>query len=883
MPAVNTFASTGHSANHDGRYMLLELPLATADTVSSDTSTLSITFTNLTDLSENPRSISYTNSDLRDAIGGKLQNATINDAGTRLTINISGAVSVNAKTVKVKALENTNDGSELMLINSIVNVKTAPSKPSITQKVYPKHSVNGTGTGVISSDGAITVAVPQGESTNKVNVYQRGVNVDGSAFADVVATMPVAHNASSVTITWNALALNMVKADSAYYINAQLENEYGESEYSNSVAYTASVRQPPPTLLTAQSLDNLQVTLTGTVSPSANAYYSIVASDSWNQFNPLGNFYQTNVVNVALSSSSQSTFTQLVTAFKGLNLVSGTIYHFAAIQHTSPLTVNNNEVPLDVTSPSVPLTQSSPSNVLSAVPIAYIPSNVEWSTTTQSLIDNKLMFNPLFVNAASIPANMTVFFDLKINGVSQGVISNDPNIYSVPASLYNVTNPPSKATYELTARFDHLLSNAQRQSITGAPALTIYTDPSTKFSYASVKQFASTVNQNPSTNDVPLPQDFALQTSNVGSVQCLSATWGAPDSDKMAELKLTVKRYEIQAMRGVAGTAPNGFSASALLPLNANGDKTLLVEATTPSNGGSPDASEYTLLKIYSGGVITPLTPGVYSAQLRAIASSDSGDIPSQWVATSYEISEKAMSPPSSVTVTPTLTPSGSTGSSVNVNYMSVASANITGRPANWSGARAHAAKFYLVDKDGKVLKGPETKSFSEAEMAAAPTGAYSSSATFTGLPPGATLYARVTMLYSRVSALGDTMNEVIEGATAQSEGYSIKSKVAIKTIKFLQTPVSSSQRGLDPNGGTSFRVEVELDNGNNHPNDILVKVILPAQVGGSTGHVHDAPYDPAKKLWAAANLAPAAEFDYAKNAATVVAITSNSMDTKSV
>jgi hypothetical protein len=478
---------------------------------------------------------------------------------------------------------------------------------------------------------------------------------------------------------------------------------------------------------------------------------------------------------------------------------------------------------------------------------------------------------------------MTVFFDLKINGVSQGVISNDPNIYTVPASFI-VPNPPLKAKYELSVKFDYLLTNVQLNGgIVGTTALPIYTDSSTQFSYASVKQFANTVTQNPSTKDLPLAVDFTLQSSNVGANQCLSASWTAPDSDKMSELKLSVIRYEIQLIRGIAGTAPTGFDNTSLLSLNSNGNKTLLVEANIPSNGGSSDPPEYTLLKVYTGGVVTELGTGVYSSRMRVVVSSDSGEITSDWTITNYEKLEKAMSAPSSVTVTSALSPPGSTGSSVSVNYTSVATANITGKPESWSGAKAIAAKISLFDQGGKIVSGPTTKPFTDAEITAAPNGAYTSSAIISGLPTGSTVYARVGIVYVRLTSDGvPIMNDLKEGAQTQSASYSIKSNVTIKTVKLRQSPISSSARGLDPNGGTSFNVEADLVLGNNDSSSVLVKVVAPGLVGGTISHVHEAVYDSVKKVWNT-TLTPVPSYDYAKNQLTVFAISPQNMDTISV
>jgi len=877
---VNTFASTGNSVFHDGKDILFVANLAIADTVSQDTSNLALNCTDLTNLNANPLNITFTNGNLRDAMLGKLSNASINDSGTILTINLSGFVSANAKILKVRALENTKDGAEQQLINTIVAIKSPPSAPVITPKLLATHGVTGDGTGVTVSGGSILVTLAPSEDTSKLIIHHRGTDPNGNPFADIVGNIGVAPLATNVNInlTSGPLQLLNMKADTNYYLSIQSENVQGESAHSNSLSFKASVRQASPVLLTAKSLENLQVTLTGTVSvPSANAYYSILALDSWD--NQL--FYQTNVVNVALNSLSKSTFTQAVTTFKGSNLVSGTVYYFAAIQHSVPLSVNNNQVPLDVTSPNVPLTQSSQSNVYSAVPVAYVPSNVGLTASQSLTADNKLVFSPSFINAGSIPQNMNVFFEFKINGVSKGVISNDTNNYSFPAaSFYTVTNPPPKAAYEFSVKLDYLLSTNQVNGIVGTSSLPIYTDPSTYFNYASVKQFSNTVTQHPSTKDVPLPVDFALQNSNVGSIQCLAGSWSAPDINKMAELKLTVKQYEINLIKGVAGN-PNGFDPSSLLDLNTNGDKTLTVDATTPSNGGSTDAPEYSLLKMFSAGTVTPLLPGIYTARVRVMVSSDSGDIPSNWTTASYELLEQAMSPPNSVTVTSALTPADLTGSSVSVGYSSVPSASITGRPQGWSGASATAAKISLYNQDGKIVYGPVTKPFTPAELAAAPNGNYSSSTIISGLSAGVTVYARINMVYVRVSASGEQMNEVKEGAIAQSAAYNIKSNVSIKTVKLTQTPVSTNPRGLDPNGGTSFKVDTEVDLGNNDSNGVLVKVVMPGLVGGITSYVHDASYDAAKKAWTV-NLTPSAGYDYSKNPVTVIAISSQNTDAKS-
>ncbi len=51
---VFTFASTGSSVYHNGQNLEIKLALQNADTISADTSNLSLTLTNLTNLQENP-------------------------------------------------------------------------------------------------------------------------------------------------------------------------------------------------------------------------------------------------------------------------------------------------------------------------------------------------------------------------------------------------------------------------------------------------------------------------------------------------------------------------------------------------------------------------------------------------------------------------------------------------------------------------------------------------------------------------------------------------------------------------------------------------------------------------------------------------------------
>ena len=767
-----------------------------------------------------------------------------------------------------------------MLINTTVTIKAPPSAPTIIQKGAAVHAVNGNNSGVLLNSGSMTVQLRPGEGTSKILVHQRGMNTAGEPFADIVAVLSVAPNVTTFNVSYNSLNLSAVRSDSIHYISVQSENDQGERLHSNSVSFMASVRESAPTLLTSRSLENLQVTLTGTVSvPSTTALFSVLASSGGDNA-----FYQTNAVNVPLTPSSSSTFMSVVTTFKGNNLVSGTVYRLAVIQHVSPFTVSNIEVPVDPNLAIVPLTQSHLSNVLTAITVAYLPSSVQWNTSSQTFptIDGKLMFSPSIVNSVLIPAGMNLFFDFKVNGVPvpQGVISNDTNKYSVPHQSYYTVNPTPKAIYDLSVKFDYPLSTSQYNAIVGTPALNIYTDPSTQFKYANVKQFANSVTQNPSKTDLPLVKDFTIQTSIIGSTQCLAGSWLAPYSNKMTELKLKVKRYELQAIKGVAGN-PNGFDSGSLLSIDANGNKTLSVEATLPSNGGSSDATEFTLLKFYNGGAVSNVEEGYYSVRIRHVATGDSGDIDSDWVPLNYQVVEKAMSAPSSVTVSSALTPASSNGNSVNISYSSVATASITGLPANWSSAKAIASKISLFDQHGNIVSGPITKSFTQAEIAAAPAGAYTSSAIISGLENGITVYARVNMVYARVSASGEQMSDVKDGAIVQPAPYSIKSNVYITAAKFTQAPVSTSARGLDANGGNSFSIETDIDVGNNDPNSLVIKYVVPASIGGNTTHIHDAIYDASKKRWNL-TLTPVTQYDYAANKVTILAISPQNVDAQS-
>lgn len=879
---VFTFATTGNSAFHNGQNLELKLALQTADTISTDTTNLSVVLTNLTTLSQNPTVLTLNNWQLKDIVQGKYPNSSINDAGTVVTLNIPLNSSI--KSVQVVAKENDKNGNERPLLNTQVNIKAVPSTPTLSVKSAITCGLNNNGNGVVVTGGTLSVTPASGEGTTKILLFQRGVNTTGGNFSEQASVWTVPTTGpTTVNIQLNAANLFDMQADSTNYLCVQSENDQGESDYSNSISFEASVRQVTPTFLTAKSLENAKVTVTGSINPINSAYYSVLASTSYNPSDPQKNWYQTNITNVAITTASQPAFTQSVTQFKGAALTSGQVYNFVVTQHASPLVINNNEVSVDPLLPAVPLTQSTISAVLSAVPVTYVPSSVDLDASSQSYVDNKLIFTPTISNAGSIPPNMNAFFDFKINGVSKGEIKNATNNYAVPsAAYYTVSSPVKGAQYVLSLKLDYMLTTPQVAAITGTAALAIYTDPSTGFKYASVFSQSKTVTQNPSEDDVPLLTDLSLGSVTIGQHMALSLTYVAPSSNTMNALGVSVQKYEIQLMKGNSGN-PSSFPADQLIALNADGTKTLIVAANSPSNipNGTTDAPEYHVLKQYSGGAVVAATSGHYCAQIRAVFYSNSGIIYGKYQQANFEMLEIALSAPASVTVLPVLGTSGSTGSSVSVSYQAVQTSDVVGKPINWSSLKAVAAICSLFDKDGKSITGPATKSFTAAELAANQGGDFTSSMNFSGLTPGTLIYARVRIVYQRLSAAGDLMPDVKDGSTLQSALYAIKSDATIASVKLSQTPISSNPRGLDANGGTSYKVTVTADVGNNDPNSLQVKAIAPAIVAGVTQHVHDLGYDSAKKEWFV-TLSPVANYDYAKNLVHVFLMSAQNVDAKS-
>lgn len=879
---VFTFASTGNSAYHNGQNLEIKLALQNADTISADTSNLSITLTNLTKLSENPIVTTLYNWQLNDILSDKYPNSSINNEGTVVTLNLP--LDSSMKSVQVVAKENDKHGTERTLLNAMVNIKSRPSTPTISVKSALTFGLNGAGPGVMVTGGTLSVTPASGEGTTQILLFQRGTNSAGTNFMQQVASYPVPQTGpTTVIIQLTTANLVDMQADSVNYLNVQSENDQGESNYSNSISFVASVRQATPTLLSAKSFEDAKVTLTGTMNPVPASYYSVLGSTEYNSSDPLQNWYPTNVTNVAITAASQSAFTQSVNQFKGAVLASGAVYNFTIIQHATALLLNNNEVAVDTTLLQVPLTQSSISNVLSAVPLAYVPSNVALNASSQSFADNKLIFAPTITNAASIPSNMNAFFDFKVNGSSKGgVIANATGSYSVPHPKYHTVTDPIKGDhYELSLRLDYLLTAPQIAAITGTPALSIYTDPSTHFNYASVFSQSKTVVQNPSANDVPQILDIALSTVTVGTHKCLAMTYVAPSNTAMTTLGVDVDKYEIQLIKGIPGNPPQ-FPDDQLVALNADGTKTFNVIASSSSNipGGPMDAAEYAVLKTYQNGAVVPLQHGHHSAQIRAVFASSSGIINGKWQNVTLEVLEDALSAPASVSVSPALAPTAN-GSSVSVAYKAVQTTAVLGIPSSWLGVKAVAAVGSLFDKDGKNLAGPLTKTFTAAEHAAYPGGDVASSMTFNGLSAGTLLYASMKIVYQRVSSTGELMSDVKDGSQLLSALYAIKSNATIASIKLVQTPVSSHPRGLDQNGGTSYKVTVTADAGNNDPSSLNVKTLTPANVNGVTQHVHDLPYDSVKKEWSAI-FNPVAGYDYANNLLHVIMISGQNVDVKS-
>ena len=163
---VFTFASTGNSAYHNGQNLEIKLALQNADTISADTSNLSITLTNLTKLSENPIVTTLYNWQLNDILLDKYPNSSINNEGTVVTLNLP--LDSSMKSVQVVAKENDKHGTERTLLNAMVNIKSRPSTPTISVKSALTFGLNGAGPGVMVTGGTLSVTPASGEGTTQI-------------------------------------------------------------------------------------------------------------------------------------------------------------------------------------------------------------------------------------------------------------------------------------------------------------------------------------------------------------------------------------------------------------------------------------------------------------------------------------------------------------------------------------------------------------------------------------------------------------------------------------------------------------------------------------------------------------------------------------------
>lgn len=894
MPTTFSNATAAHLG---GTKLVVTFNLATAATVDESTRTLTVLMQDLS--SSAPAQVhrfdrGHIFDGLNDVEGAKM---TKNSDGSKLTISLDPTFGSKLSTkVVLRVIENNlaanGSATEASLANLTVILRAVPSAPVLTLAKPFAFTVNGAGNGVLVGDGVARVAIALKEGTTRVKVFAKGTLANGDNFAQELSSSPITVAADAKYVDVHLNVMPPLAHEKPVHIFAMSENDEGDSDPSTQLTALPSLRLAAPKLHSVKSLEDGQITVQGALPslPQGNAsrHVSILAKlkSQHDEENPLDNWHSTNVINVQFTSSSPSAsfkkdVKQIRNAAALANLENGKAYLLAAIHHTATITASDNH-PLDPESlTAVPaFTQSYPSNILSGACITYPADTVDLnadSQTSSSPTDpvQHVTFSPSIENVGTMTGlPLTTKWSFVSGGVAKTQYT-DTGDFGVPTGIFfKVTNPVKGAKYVVGLELQQPLTDEAAACITGEAALKIVKRDN--IPYAIVKTFEKTVEQTPSSDDVPAFLNFEADCHNIAGRRVLHTVHNLPAASAYADKGLALVGFEIQAMGGVAGSADDASYVNKH-KLTAGGAITLFVAAVAPINAAGStygDLPELNAVRLFNnaGAVVDP-APGYHSIRIRpkVKVTKSNAEFYGLWQSETVEVQGLKLNTPAEATLTQALDlTSDPNYSRLKVTHVSVTAADVSGLPTGWAGAKVFGYEAKLVDSDGYDVEGASaSKPFTDVESADAVAGAVTSSQIFSLRTSEGKIYsARVRHQYQRVSASGELMADKSYGGWRESQTYIIKGKLSISSVLVKTSPISSNPSGRDQNGMESLSVEVGLNIGQMNPSNanitLFAKGLTAAGIAQSVWQMSGAQYNAIKKTYSITFAAdPTADYNH--------------------
>ncbi len=833
-----------------------------------------------------------------------------------------------ATKVHITAIENSDDSNDKYNFpKKIVDILRAPSPPSVSSSSVTV-GLSTSNDSAVDVSAVITVTPLKNENVNRAFLIFQGIDKDGNSVLLFSDRVPVTTD-QAVTFTLNksgnntseavdiTAQLKSLKPDSAVKISAVCEANSQLSSESNSVIINTSIRSSSPVLISAKSLQNNKITVTGSVKKngSQTTNYSILAQQippgaTLTGLTPT-EWKPTNVTSFAVSqvqTGDTFSFIQDITSVNGNPLNQGKAYAFVAIQHTAAIDPEKS-IDIAATTNRPPLDQSAASNIKTAVTIKYrdaslairagnqTPVLVPGGTTLQSLSFAPEFYSiappvnnvpaPLFVPDNEINILTFIFSSVKRPEVINTITNQNGNS-TVPQQTatyfpFRVQNPINDDQYTILCNFTANISINDSKYIEGSTELP-YT-VSNNFAIVDLGSVFTKVKRSKQPSEVPKVSDLQVFTVKLTSnnVQ-LAAKWKTDYDSNLLDLT----GIDVEVCPGIASL--NDFAN----PFK-HGSTTGL---TTLSVGKAPGGDIYdsSIFNLFSTSQ-EPISSGkVYSVRVRPVYMDKDSNSPvtGEWLLSSgFQVPAALLLAPTNVKVSNIVS---NEGKSFEVSYTIPKQKDITeGAPSTWvSGWNAvpESITITLYNRRGGIIA-QKTKVYSETDSVITGYNATGENAIvdkveflkLTNVVAGEVVYAEGQVTYynkgqiPRVTQVGSVSDRNIV-----PNFFEVPFAVRVVSATLKQNPPSNKQTGdrlvdekLDVTK-VKLQVTAVVDDGG--MSGTIVKVIMPGFPSGSTAiaYQHELTYDASLKQYISGNITPV-DLNYALPSTPVVvyAVNNNS------
>jgi len=786
----------------------------------------------------------------------------------------NGKISTN---IYISAIENGvyNGSANDYTYNPIPSfpINMAPSAPVCLLQPPFAFQMNSATTGITALSGSLTVTPGLDQGVNSIQMCVSGTLGQSPAvpfvFFRTYSFTPseqtpslVIDAAQLVNLASNIGTANApignLKADSFINLSARVEGNGKFSDFSAETSVQASCRLTAPTLVSATSLQDRKVTLTGTilqanyaVKPSVNAnqqFYTVLACPCGQNevVSDLLAWKVTDAVNLDVPTKqgytfpqAQATFSCVVTQIASAVSTSGVAtytdlthakaYRFCAVTHYGSYDATKSINIKAVGGLAPNLNQSPASNMnMTAVCVNYVGASVAWNTTAQSYVaagskqfingqlatlsSSQLSFSPLFNNSANIPSlSQSVILSYSLSSKILGPINQTTQSsgdITVPASTWwSVANPNSSDIYNLAATIYALLSNFDYSFIIGTPALPVQNMNGVYV--ATLKAYQSSVTQTRLPSSAPTLSNLALSTVMVGTTRNLYSQHISPSYDLLASQGLKMMGTEHEVVFGVQSVNPADFIPANMVALTSTGS-TKLNATPYPGNSENADFPEDVLLPMfqlnqhnsYSSRIVADSEIFSTRARIVYLDVKSGQQFYSEYAYSTLQVQAPGMNAPSNVTLS-NYPVAGSTKSMLvtfNVD------AHILNKPATWGNLPSvpFSVTAVLVDGTGNQI-GTASRDFTVEELYTYSLGTGLTGAQIVvnnlNLQQNERVVPRVFITYSTATNKSLKKAGSINAATSS---YLVRPDIAVQVDSIQQSPAlsnASGSRQVNPSG----------------------------------------------------------------------------------